>query len=59
LILLDLNMAEMDGHQVRNAQRADPRLAGIPTIVVSGAPLSHIVHEELLATDYLLKGMIT
>jgi CheY-like chemotaxis protein len=55
LILLDLNMAEMDGHQVRNAQRADPHLADIPMIVVSGAPLSGIVHDELLAADYLLK----
>jgi DNA-binding NtrC family response regulator len=55
LVLLDLKMAEMDGHQVRKAQQADPHLARIPTIVVSGAPLTHIVHEELLAADYLLK----
>jgi CheY-like chemotaxis protein len=57
LILLDLHMAEMDGREVRNAQRADPRLACIPMIVVSGARLSDIVHEELLASDYLLNQL--
>ena len=55
LVLLDLTMPEVDGLRVRQAQRADARLAAIPTIVVSGAPLSCIVHDELQATDYLLK----
>ena len=55
LVLVDLIMPEIDGRQVLLAQRADSRLAAIPTIVVSGAPLSGIVHEELLAADYLLK----
>ena len=55
LVLLDLTMPEVDGVKVRQAQRADARLAAITTIVVSGAPLSGIVHDELLAADYLLK----
>ena len=55
LVLLDLTMPNVDGLKVREAQRADVRLAGIPTVVVSGAPLSRIVHDELHATDYLLK----
>lgn len=35
-ILLDLRMPVMDGLQFRRAQRAEPRLAGIPVIVCSG-----------------------
>jgi CheY-like chemotaxis protein len=55
LVLLDLMMPEMDGWRFRHAQRADTRLASIPTIIVSGSPLGSIVHEELQAADYLLK----
>ncbi len=35
LILLDLLMPVMDGHEFRREQLADPRLATIPTIIVS------------------------
>ena len=35
-ILLDLVMPEMDGFAFRRAQLADPRLAAIPVLVVSG-----------------------
>jgi CheY-like chemotaxis protein len=35
LILLDLSMPVMDGWAFRTAQRRDPRLAAIPTVVVS------------------------
>ncbi|WP_242346669.1 response regulator [Anaeromyxobacter terrae] len=35
VILLDLTMPVMDGWTFRSAQREDPRLAGIPTVVVS------------------------
>src|SRR5689334_6104245 len=34
LILLDLMMPTMNGYEFRREQRADPALAGIPTIVV-------------------------
>ena len=37
VILLDMMMPRMNGWQFRNAQRADPALAGIPVIVVSAA----------------------
>lgn len=37
LILLDLMMPLMSGAEFRVAQRADPRLASIPTVVVSAA----------------------
>jgi CheY-like chemotaxis protein len=37
LILLDLMMPGMNGWEFRKAQAADPVLAGIPVVVVSGA----------------------
>jgi CheY-like chemotaxis protein len=55
LVLLDLTMPEMDGWRFRHEQRSDPRLSQIPTIIVSGEPLAHIVDEELKAADYLSK----
>jgi CheY-like chemotaxis protein len=37
LILLDLTMPIMNGYEFRQAQRADPEFATIPTIVLSAA----------------------
>jgi CheY-like chemotaxis protein len=37
VILLDLRMPVMDGWTFRQEQRADPRIADIPVIVLSGA----------------------
>ena len=37
VIVLDLAMPDMTGYAFRQAQRADPRLATIPVIGVSGA----------------------
>jgi CheY-like chemotaxis protein len=36
-ILLDLTMPGMDGWTFRSYQRSDPRLAAIPTVVISAA----------------------
>lgn len=36
LILLDLSMPAMDGRAFRAAQQADPAIADVPVIVVSG-----------------------
>jgi excisionase family DNA binding protein len=36
VIILDLSMPTMSGEQFRQAQLGDPRLAGIPIIVVTG-----------------------
>jgi two-component system, chemotaxis family, chemotaxis protein CheY len=55
LVLLDLLMPEMDGWKFRHAQRSNPRLAAIPTIIITGSSLAQVVHEELQAADYLLK----
>ena len=35
VILLDMLMPEMDGWQFRRAQQGDPRISGIPVVVVS------------------------
>ena len=37
VILLDLRMPVMDGWAFRKEQKADPGIAGIPVIVLSGA----------------------
>src|SRR5262249_48806261 len=37
LILLDLNMPVMDGCRFCDQQKQDPRLAGIPVVVLSAA----------------------
>jgi CheY-like chemotaxis protein len=37
LILLDLMMPRMDGWAFRAAQQANPRIAGIPVVIVSAA----------------------
>jgi len=38
LILLDIMMPVMDGWEFRHQQLADPRLAAIPVVVLSGQP---------------------
>jgi CheY-like chemotaxis protein len=40
LILLDMMMPVMNGREFRQAQARDPRLAGIPVVVLSATPLS-------------------
>lgn len=55
LVLLDLNMPEMDGWRFRALQRADPDLKDVPTVIVTGEPLTKVVQCELHAAEYLLK----
>jgi CheY-like chemotaxis protein len=55
LVLLDLLMPGVDGWQFRDEQRIDPRLASVPTVITTGAPLDDVVDRELKADDYLLK----
>jgi CheY-like chemotaxis protein len=45
----------MDGWGVRRALLADPQIARVPTVILTGAPLPSLVHEQLMAVDYLLK----
>jgi class 3 adenylate cyclase len=57
LILLDIVMPEMDGYQVLEQIRADPRLRHIPVVVLSGVEdMESIVRcIELGAADYMFK----
>jgi CheY-like chemotaxis protein len=47
LILLDLMMPGLDGWQFRHVQQADPRLAGIPVVVMSAAYTLDVEAEKL------------
>lgn len=56
-VLLDIMMPDMNGFQVLEALRADPRLSSLPVIVVSAADQleAAIRSIELGAVDYLPK----
>jgi CheY-like chemotaxis protein len=47
LILLDLTMPRMDGWEFLRRQSADPSVADIPTIVLSGTPLAATAKHQL------------
>jgi CheY-like chemotaxis protein len=53
-ILLDLTMPGMDGWTFRSHQRRDPRLAGIPTVVISAAFEEDARDVTALAADAFL-----
>jgi CheY-like chemotaxis protein len=55
LVLLDLLMPEMDGWRFRHHQLSQPRLAAIPTVIVTGASLAGIADDQLKAAEYLSK----
>ena len=57
LVLLDIMMPEMDGHQVLTAMKADPTLRHLPVIMISGLDdLDTLVRcIEGGAEDYLTK----
>src|SRR5437868_532637 len=57
LVLLDVEMPEMDGYQVLDHLKADPRLRDIPVIMISAVEeLESVVRcIELGAQDYLPK----
>ncbi len=53
-ILLDLTMPRMDGWTFRSLQRQDPRLARIPTVVISAAYGNDPRNVASLAPDAFL-----
>src|SRR5690348_4715841 len=57
LVLLDVEMPEMDGYQVLERLKADPRLRDIPVIMISAVEEIESVVKciELGAQDYLPK----
>ena len=55
IILLDLMMPIMDGFEFRKAQLADPKISGIPTIVMTADGNVKIKGSPLGDVDYLRK----
>jgi two-component system response regulator MprA len=55
LILLDLMMPRCDGADFRQAQLADPRLAGFPVVLLSATAKLDEKHGALRADAYLKK----
>lgn len=55
LVILDLSMHGMDGFRFRDLQRAQPRLADIPTIIMSGRPVLQEEKTLLRANEYIWK----
>lgn len=57
LVLLDLNLPDMDGHEVLRRIRADPRLRMLPTIVLSTSsnPRDVLNCYKSFANGYLVK----
>jgi CheY-like chemotaxis protein len=55
LVLLDLSMHDLDGFRFRELQRAHPRLADIPTVVMSGRPVVQEEKTRLRANEYVWK----
>ncbi len=54
LIVLDLMMPVMDGWAFRCAQRSDPRLSGIPVLVLSAVNRPEALYGEPLGEDGFL-----
>jgi len=59
LVLLDLDMPEMDGFQVLEALRADPKFADLPVIVVTGREDVEAVDRAFAvgATSFVVKPL--
>ena len=55
VVTLDLNMAYFDGRKVRAEQLASERLAKIPTVIVTGCPLTPADRSKFQAAAYLAK----
>jgi CheY-like chemotaxis protein len=55
LVLLDRNMPGINGDEVIRELRAQPAMAAVPVLIVSGEPLGAEEIEELGATAAVLK----
>ncbi len=61
LILLDLRLPRLQGMDVLRAISTDPRLAGVPVLILSNYGEPDMVRESLQlgARDYLIKSQTT
>ena len=55
LVILDLSMHGLDGFRFRELQRAQARLADIPTLIMSGRPVLQEEMVRLQAKEYVWK----
>ena len=55
LVILDLSMHGLDGFRFRELQRAQSRLADIPTLIMSGRPVLQEEKVRLQANEYVWK----
>jgi len=55
LILLDRNMPGMSGDEVLRALRAEPQLASVPIVILSGSPIEPDELRDLGANAAVLK----
>ncbi len=59
LVLLDLTMPDMNGWAVRDEMLADPRLAEVPVVVLSGMADADVCAEAQRTAGVLLKPVRT
>ena len=55
LVLLDLTMPRLGGHEFRRAQLGDPAVAGVPIAVMSGAIDAEVHAQALGAVATVMK----
>lgn len=55
VVLLDLNMPDLDGWEVRERMRADPVLAGVPVVLLTGNYVDVERARRLGISGYLRK----
>jgi CheY-like chemotaxis protein len=58
VVLMDLLMPEMNGHEFLNVMRADPRLAGIDVVLVTGARAA-VPGVDVLRKPFDLEDLIS
>lgn len=61
LILLDINMPKMNGHEVLHALRRDPWGKNVPVVMLTNSDdAANIVQDvELKVSDYIIKSQIS
>ncbi len=59
LVLLDLHLPKVDGLEILARLKADPELAALPIVVLTGSlPLAVELHEIAAETSYVVKPIV-